>query len=214
MGMFLNYQNIANSYPNNLTESFPVSAIPSKLNPIEASKPYEEYNVKGELVGYFWHYGETLKLEFDIDGELTIESDAIIFKVTGVVPTKYTMAKVGQRAYNIVDFRSWTCLAVDNGKYIWEEDSDFTYPLSSDRKVYISSESYLKGKNVEVTLYNFRMEPICKKLYEAAPTIIFSIDRELSEKLVKGIYYCSVTVFNEQTSIKVFDTTDGCLLVK
>ena len=69
MGMFLNYQNIANSYPNNLVNAFPSCDICSKLNPLEASKPYEEYNIKGDLIGYFWRYGETLNLEFDIDGE-------------------------------------------------------------------------------------------------------------------------------------------------
>ena len=214
MGMFLNYQNIENSYPNNLRKSFPVATADSKLCPVEASKPYEEYNKKGELVGYFWRYGETLNLEFNIDGEITIESDAIIFRQTAIIPSDYTMGKVGQRAYNIIDYRSWTCVAVDNGKYVWEEDSVFTYPQVSDRKVYIPADSYLKDKHVEVVLYNFRMEPVCKKLYDAATTIVFPIDKELSEKLVKGIYYCSVSVFNDTTSVKVFDTTDGCLLVK
>ena len=46
MGMFLNYQNIANSYPNNLIESFPTLQTCSKLAPVEASRPYEEYNTK------------------------------------------------------------------------------------------------------------------------------------------------------------------------
>ena len=214
MGMFLNYQNIANSYPNNLVNAFPSCDICSKLNPLEASKPYEEYNIKGDLIGYFWRYGETLNLEFNIDGELTIESDAILFKKSGQVPTVRTMAKIGQRAYNIIDLKSWTCTAIEAGNYIWEADTEFTYPVGADRKVYIPAESYLKDKHVEVTLYNFRMEPICKKLYDAAPTIIFGIDKELSKKLVRGIYYCSVTVFNDEVAYKIFDTTDGSLLVK
>ena len=214
MGMFLNYQNIANSYPNNLIESFPTLQTCSKLAPVEASRPYEEYNAKGELVGYFWRHGETLNLEFNIDGELTIESDAIVFKQSGVTPTIHTTGNIGQRAYNIIDLESWTCIAIELNKYIWEKDNEFTYPTISERKVYIPAESYLKDKSVEVTLYNFRMEPICKKLYTAQPTIVFTIDKELSEKLVKGIYYCSVQVFNDEVSAKIFDTTDGCLIVK
>lgn len=214
MGMFLNYQNIADSYPNNLVNAFPSYNICSKLDPIEASNPYEEYDVKGNLIGYFWRQGETLNLEFNIDGELTIESNAILFKATGQTPTKRTLAKVGQRAYNIIDLRSWTCVEIDTRDYIWEEDEEFTYPVGGDKKVYIPASTYLKDKKVEVTLYNFRNEPICKKLYDAAPTIVFNIDKELSEQLVRGVYYCSVTVFNEEVAFKIFDITDGCLLVK
>ena len=70
-------------------------------------------------------------------------------------------------------------------------------------------------KKVEVTLYNFRMEPIHKELYpHAAPTIVFKIDRELSNLLPKGIYHCSVTVFNDEVCYTIFDTNDCDLLVK
>ena len=88
MGMFLNYQDIAGNYqpPNNLIRSFPVGKSYTKLDPIQASKPYEEYNAKGELIGYFWHYGESLNLEFNIDGEITIEGDAIVLSVKGQTP--------------------------------------------------------------------------------------------------------------------------------
>lgn len=216
MGMFLNYQNIADNYkPNNLINSFPRKMNCSKLDPLDASKPFEEYNAKGELSGYFWRQGETLNLEFNIDGEITLEANAILLTAQGQVPTTNTLGRVNQRAYNIVDFRSWTCSAVTTtGKYIWEEDAEFTYPLNADRSVYISAADYLKDKKVEVTLYNFRMEPICKKLYDASPTIIFPIDRELSNALPKGIYHCSVNVFNEEVCYTIFDANDCDLLVK
>ena len=217
MGMFLNYQNIADNYkPNNLINAFPHKMNSSKLDPLDASKPFEEYNAKGELSGYFWRQGETLNLEFNIDGEITLEANAILLTSKGQEPTVDTLGKVNQRAYNVVDLRSWTCSAVTTtGKYIWEEDAEFTYPLNSDRSVYISAADYLKDKKVEVTLYNFRMEPIHKELYpHAAPTIVFKIDRELSNLLPKGIYHCSVTVFNDDVCYTIFDTNDCDLLVK
>ena len=216
MGMFLNYHNIDSNYrPNNLINAFPSKMNSSKLDPLDSSKPFEEYNTKGELTGYFWRYGETLNLEFNIDGEITIESNAMLLKSKGQEPTTVTMGKVGQRVYNIIDLRSWTCVAVTTtNKYIWEEDDEFTYPLNSDRSVYISVNDYLKDKKAEVTLYNFRMEPICKKIYDATPTIIFPIDKELSKALPKGIYYCSVTVFNNEVCYTIFDSTDCSLLVK
>lgn len=215
MGMFLNYQTIADNYiPNNLITAFPHPHCISKLDPKEASKPFEEYDAKGELCGYFWRYGETLNLEFNIDGEVTIEADAILVKNKGQEPTKKTLGHVGQRLYNIIDLRSWTCVAIIGRDYIWQEDPTFTYPLNTDRSVYISAVDYLADKTVEVILYNFRMEPICKKLYKGAPSIIFTIDKKLSEQLVKGIYYISVDVFNEEVSYNIFDHRDGHLLVK
>lgn len=216
MGMFYNYQNIAENYmPNNLINAFPCKLTTSKLDPLEASKPFEEYNTKGELTGYFWRQGETLNLEFNIDGEITIESDALIFKSHGAAPTEYTMGKVGQKAYNILDLRSYECVAATSrGKYVWEQDAEFTYPLNSDRSVYISAEDYLKDKQVTVTLYNFRMEPVCSKVFSASPRVIFTIDKELSSRLVKGIYYCSVTVSNEEVCYTIFDSNDCNLLVK
>ena len=215
MGMFLNYQNIADNYvPNNLINAFPLRTVDSKLNPIDGSKPYEEYNVKGELEGYFWRYGDTLNLEFSLDGEVTLEGDAIIVNGVGQKPTLNTVGKVGQRLYNVSDFTSFTCIAVTSGKYIWQEDETFTYPSGAERKVYVSASDYLSDKKVEVTIYNFRLEPICQKVYPGSTTIVFPIDKELSESMPKGIYYCSLRVFTETTSMTAFEPTDCKLLVK
>ena len=215
MGMFLNYQNIADNYmPNNLINAFPLKVKDSKLNPTDASKPYEEYNTKGELDGYFWRYGDTLNLEFNLDGEITLEGDAIIVSNKGGCPTTYTVGKVGQRYYNVADFTSYTCVSSLGGRYLWSKDETFTYPSSAERTVYVSASDYLADKNVEVTIYNFRLEPICKKIYKGVPTIVFPIDVELSSALVKGIYYCSLRVFSATMSATVFEPTDCKLLVK
>ena len=216
MGMFYNYQNIAENYmPNNLMNAFPCKMNASKLNPLDASKPFEEYNTKGELTGYFWRQGETLNLEFNIDGEITLESDAIVFKTRGRVPEESTIGYVGQKLYNIIDQTSFECVAVTSkGKYIWEQDAEFTYPLNGDRSVYITAEDYLRDKTVKVTLYNFRMEPICERTYPATPTVVFTIDKELSNSLPRGIYYCSVAVMNDEVCYTIFDSNDCNLLVK
>ena len=205
--MFLNYHNIADNYkPNNLINAFPSEIIPSKLAPVDASKPYEEFNAKGELEGYFWRYGETLNLEFNIDGEITIESDAIVTDIHKQVPSKQTVGYIGQKCYNLVDLRSWTCTVLMNGNYIWTEDESFTYPTEGDiKKIYLSADSYLKNKNIEIVIYNFRMEPIYRETHLAMPKVIFPITPELSKKLVKGTYYCSLCVFNEEVSFKIFD---------
>lgn len=214
MGMFLNYENIADYHPNNLKCSFPVGKSYTKLDPIQASKPYEEYNTKGELVGYFWRYGETLNLEFNIDGEITVESDAMIFVEAGTGPDISTVGFEEQRAYNIKDMTSWTCTMIVGDNYIWEMDTEFVYDEHAGTAVYVSAEDFLADKHVEVKLYNFRMEPIYTKIYDGTSKIILPITADLSKQMKRGIYYCSLTVFNGDVNLKIFDSHDCILNVK
>lgn len=215
MRMFSNYQDLAANYtPNNLWYEFPALSNHSKLCSSDKTKPYEEYNAEGNLIGYFWNYGDTLNLDFSIDGEITVESDAIILTSYNTAPDTSTVGHVGQRCYNILDFKSWTCTSVEYNMYTWTIDTEFIYPLESDRSVYMSADDYLSNKNVEVTLYNFRMEPIVTKQFTGKSQILFDIDTNLSKKLVKGIYYCSMRVYDTMISQTIFDATDCKLLVK
>ncbi len=214
MGMFLNYDNLAKNYiPNNIINSKTCGKSYTKLDPIAASKPYEEYNAKGELVGYFWRYGETLKLEFNIDGEVTVENDAKVFYAAGETPEGQE-GKLYQRAYNVVDNRSWTCKVVENNICTWEEDSEFTYDTASTRSIYVSADDYLKDKSIEVSLYNFRHEVIHTEVFKGTSRVILNITKELSQKLLRGIYYCSLTVCSKDMNLPIFTGTDCTLLVK
>lgn len=218
MGMFKNYHNIADNYvPNNLIHSFITTETDTKLDPVSASAPFEERNTKGELVGYSWRQGETLNLEFNIDGEIALEPDAIVSKIAGYAPTPDTMGYVGQSFYNLVDLRLWRCDVIStlSRTYTWNE-YEFTYPEGESRKVYVSAADYLKDKTIEVTLYNFRHEAIeeSRRCFEGTSKIIYPIDRNLSASMPRGIYYCSVTVSNPTVSYTIFDSTDGCLVVK
>ena len=214
MSMFLNYHNISDNYkPNNLICTFPVVGKSyTKLDPVQASKPYEEYDSKGNLIGYFWHYGETLNLEFNIDGEITVEDGAMILTSKGSTPSPLEGALM-QRAYNIADKRSWTCTDIVDNTFVWTEDAEFTYD-ESGKSVYVTAADYMKDKQVDVTLYNFRMEPIHSETFDGNTKIIFPITTELSKKLVKGIYYCSLTVFNDSVNLPIFSSADCTLLVK
>ena len=213
MSMFLNYHNISDNYkPNNLICTFPVGKSYTKLDPVQASKPYEEYDSKGNLIGYFWHYGEILNLEFNIDGEITVEDGSIILTSKGSVPSPLEGALM-QRAYNTADKRSWTCTDIVDNTFVWTEDAEFTYD-ESGKSVYVTAADYMKDKQVDVTLYNFRMEPIHSETFNGNTKIIFPITTELSKKLVKGIYYCSLTVFNDSVNLPIFSSSDCTLLVK
>ncbi len=216
MGMFTNYDTICNNrIPNNLVMKFPsYPCKETKLCPSSTGLPYEEYNSTGQLIGYSWRQGETPVLEFSVDGLITVESNSLIFKSAGSAPTERTLGSVGQRAYNIVDFKSWTCTGVISALYQWVEDKVFTYPENSTNGVYLSAVDYLKDKYAQITLYNFRHEPLLQQSINASPTIKFEITREMSEALPRGIYYCSLEIFNESVNHVVFDASDGCLLVK
>lgn len=216
--MFRNYQNLADNYrPNNLQCAFQRDRKTSKLAPLEASQPYEEYNIKGELIGYYWRLGETVNLEFNIDGEITVASDTIVYRTSGKAPDEYTAGTIGTRILNVIDFRSWTCVGVTDhdlyDTYEWVEDNEFTYDVQG-KTTYIPADNYLKDKHVEVALYNFRMEPIVKKTYAGKSTIIFDIDSELAKKLPRGIYYCSVDVIDRESTINIFDPNDCQLSIK
>ena len=212
--MFLNYHAIADNYvPNNTTCSFPKGQSYTKLESIEASKPYEEYNSKGELIGYFWRYGETLNLEFNIDGEITVETDAIILTAARQTPSS-AEGKLNQKAYNVTDIRSWTCIQIVDGYRVWSEDNEFTYNPNSTRSIYVSAEDYLKDKYLEFNMYNFRFEKIYTKVLSGTTKAVINIDKELSRKMNKGIYYCSLSVVDDYTCLPIFTSKDCTLLVK
>jgi len=215
--MFRNYQSelLKNYQPNNLVNEFSCSTPDSKLISRDSSKPYEEYNIKGEHVGYFWRQGETLNLEFLIEGEVTVEPSAIVSTVSGETPDElYTSVPAPPRYYNLTDLNSWSCY-VDSGVTKWVQDEEFRYPDGATRTVYMPVSKYLQDKTVTVTLYNFRMEEVHAWTPEVKNSkVVCRIDRELSTKLPKGVYYCKVTVGNELVSFTIFDTNDCLLLVK
>lgn len=212
MGMFSSYQTKNCTVPNNLVASFPSSVKTCKLEPIDGSKPYEEYDAKGNLVGYFWKYGETLNLEFNITGELTIESDAIIYRGQGEKPSSSTRGYVGQKCYNIIDLISWTCVASVDRLYTWQVDNMFN-PMGS-KSVYISAKDYLKDKELIFTIYNFRHEKILCNKYVGTDRLIVPITAEISKKLNRGVYYCSLDVVGKDIQTNIFSNTDCILTVK
>lgn len=102
MGMFDSYQNIPQNYvPNNirpndnLAQAYPTTQI----EPIKPILPYEEYNAQGELVGYYWHYGDQLNLIFDIEGEVSLLDDG-----TYVPANEFLQGK--KATITILDFRN------------------------------------------------------------------------------------------------------------
>lgn len=177
--MFTNYQNLSEYYtPNNLAKYQQRPCSYTKFNSNNITYPYELYNAKGELEGYFWHYGDQIELAFELSGELTLENET------------------GTGEYvDITDFI---------------KDKVFTFRLFNFRHEIIY-EITKPGTQV-------MLAPNCPLgdgiIDIPTPTLSICIDSELSKKLVKGIYYCSLIASGESFKETLFDTSDCKLLVK
>lgn len=62
------YNNCGNIYDTDLTRD-DICNVPH----YKGMEPYGDYNALGELTGYFWYYGETINLNFSIEGEITTD---------------------------------------------------------------------------------------------------------------------------------------------
>ena len=218
MSLFTNYDNINDNYiPNNLN-----IAAPSPRKVFDYDPPYNEYNIKGDFVGFSWHYGESFDLTLSISKTIYVEESAIIYRETGEHPDDSRAGFIGQRAYNIVDNKTWVCVAIrmnedgsnykkeDNEygttfiiyedsfiQYVWQEQEEFTYPANGTKPVIIDSQKGIEDKRVEMKISNFRFEPIYIDELPGMPTVTFHISPDDSKKIRKGIYYVTFTTYGE-----------------
>lgn len=178
--------------------------------------PYAEYNAEGEIVGYYWYYGDTVDIQFDITGELTVEQDAIVYTCLGEKPTEKTAGKINQKAYNVVDCLSWTCVAIENDRYLWQEDIDYTEEIENGRLLYITAREYLKDKQYNICIKNQQSGLLYSFCDKASSLITLHIDKELSEKLIRGIYYITLTISddNNRVFIPLVEDKDCTIIVK
>lgn len=205
MSMFTNYDKNSTTCPRTTVRECHSNRV-----------PYAEYNANNELIGYYWYYGDTVDIQFDVTGEVTIESDAIVYTASGDMPQENTVGYINQKAYNIVDYISWTCVAIVEGKYIWEEDKIFEAPANDGRLLYISAKNFLKDMLYKICIYNDRYELLYTFDGNASTNILLHIDEDLSKELVKGIYYITLTVSNKNSTnfIPLIKDKECILLVK
>ena len=213
--MFTNYQNLSDYYiPNNLSKNIKTPCSYSKLQSIEDSKPFELYNAKGELEGYTWYYGNKLVLDFDIDGEIRVEGNAIVYTSATEEPSVETEGRIGQKAYNIIDHKCWKCVGYTGRYYIWQIQENFVYPINGQRCIYIDVADYMKDKIVTFNIFNFRLENIYNINLDGSANIKIYVDDELAKLLVKGIYYCSLEVAGPDTHETIFSPEDCKIVIK
>lgn len=205
MSMFTNYDKNSTTCPRITVEECYSDRV-----------PYAEYNANNELVGYYWYYGDTVDIQFDVTGEITVESDSIVYTASGDMPQENTVGYINQKAYNIVDYISWTCVAIIEDKYTWEKDETFETPINGGRLLFISARNYLKDMLYKICIYDSRYELLYTFDGDASINISLHIDEDLSKELVKGIYYITLTVANKNSTnfIPLIKDKECVLLVK
>ena len=157
MSMFDTYKELPEGYvPNNIKPTDNLSCAYPKLEPCRPTKPYEEYNAEGQLIGYYWYYGDEINLEFNIDGEVT----------------------------------------------------------SLEDNTYIELDEFLSSKKAVLRLLDFRNDIIVERVMEASTKVIFQVDKELSKQLVRGVYYCTLTIVGDDFQKTIFSNEDAIFNVK
>lgn len=192
--MFTNYQNLSDYYtPNNLSKHLTTPCSYTKLNKTEATKPYELYNVEGQLEGYCWYYGDHIDLDFELLGELTQDDDL----GNGIYVDIVDFIKDKLFTFTIYNFRHEVIYQVNkNGQAI-----NFECGCQEDPDI----EFIDAGTAFSDTTYPCR---------NSTPVLNICIDEDLSKKMVKGVYSCSLIVSGHGFKETLFDTNDCKLLVK
>ena len=76
----------------------------------------------------------------------------------------------------------------------------------------VTDEEFLSDKKVVVTLYNFRYQVIDEKVFDGNSVITYEIDSELSQKIIPGVYYCSLKIIQDTTTIYTLFGPNDCVL--
>lgn len=119
--MFNSFSNIDTSCsPNGYPPKYPLLCQEEKIKSINPNKPYEVLNSDGTLKGYFWYYGNSVDLVFDIIGEITLEDNDYYLDISQVINT----LEVSATLYN---HRHESILYFSNGL-------DAEYPLKMKLK--------------------------------------------------------------------------------
>jgi len=208
--MFDNYNNISGDYVPTNTNKCCRQNIPF------IKVPNVDYDANGNVIGYFWYYGDTMNIRVELYGSINVPEDSIVYTSTGQRPDSSTVGYVNQKAYNVIDLISWTCTAIvesETVEYTWTIDSEFVYPTTG-KGVYFTIDNYLRGRTVRATLYNYKHEQVDSRILEGSSIVDYRIDAELSAKLIRGTYYLTIVICDQNRDSYITAADDIMLTVK
>ena len=188
MSMFTNYETkcIADK-PDNVHDNPAYT-----YDIVNTDIPKKMYDVNNKFKGYSWKYGDIFTLVLDVNKPIKVNRESIIYTVSGQVPGIWTRGHKGQQAYNTMDNKSWTCVGLSNGYYIWILDDHITYDSNGTKEIIFNRD--MTDKTLKVTIYNFRWEPIKTFSTINSNTICIDINESISQELKSGLYTCTIAV--------------------
>lgn len=116
-GMFDNYNHPSPGNPHHHPHHKPEPKPNVSSRP---DKPYESYDENGDICGYWWYEGDTIVLEFAIEGEVTVDQEVIevidgvensIIKPTTITAEEFVKDKTF--TLDIFNFRGEVVLTAD-----------------------------------------------------------------------------------------------------
>lgn len=81
-----------------------------------------------------------------------------------------------------------------------------------DSEEYVTAEDFVKDKTITLKIYNFRREELIHIDYEGATTITFEIDDKITKIFKKGVYYCSLDLWNGNSFNRTIYMQENCTL--
>ena len=194
MPVFNNYNNInINNKPYNS------NCCNTNLNIPFVKEPNVDYDANGNVIGYFWHYGDAIDFNIHLTGTVQVPVNSIIYYYYGECPSENTAGEIGNKAYNVVDLKSWTCTAIVEDepiKYCWTLDDEFL-DTEVGLKVYMTAEQYLSDKYIRVTIYTDRHVEYQTIKLEGHADISLHIGPSGDITYPRGVYYMDVVVCDE-----------------
>lgn len=191
--MFTNYENLSSTYvPDNRYKKIEKQLI------LDYKLPKEIYDDNNELIGFTWGYGDVVTIRYNANRPIYVENNAIIYGASDM-PSNNTVGIRGQKAYNFDTRQCWICESLDTNIYNWVELPELIFPENGSEKIYIQPPYDLHRMKAIVSIKNFRHEEIYSKEYDKLQdgALSIDIDKELSSKLIQGIYYLYVILKNE-----------------
>lgn len=211
--MFDSYDNPEKEL-NNEPEQCPAPELkPNNKTPLRPSKPmkpYEEYNAEGELVAFWWNYGNTVNLEFELSGYVTVDEDDTYVDVRDFIKDKkiliqlynFRHEELVNKWYNGEDYQ---VINYSEDKKVHNKTRGVYYVQSIDEQGVVTYTPVDLPKDfIQGTVY-FKQDDI---------RIIFPIDEKLSKKLLRGVYYCSLSVIGDDFMHTLFYQNECTLEVK
>ena len=106
MGMFDNYNNInlnTSFTPNPYAPQYPPTKTTNQIVQNNPNKPYEVVDARGNLTGYFWYYGNSIDLVWDIVGEATTQISNTYLDVKDIIRYQVITATIYDWKHQIIE---------------------------------------------------------------------------------------------------------------